>query len=222
MKKALKTVLALALSLSLALVLVSCGSGFDAASYTQGDLDLTFKGIASADYIKVCQTTKEDCLNTYATTWDSYVQNNVLPNLGLTRTQITDDTYNSFVSAIESIYAMSDYTVGKATKTDSGYDVEVTVRPLQFTAAVNSDELNQKVTDLANSIDATKYATQNEVHAAYYDQVLQLVGQYYTSCAQSASRGDEQDLTLHLTVDDNKTVTIDSDSYTEMLNAVVQ
>ena len=149
MKKRMKWV-AMAGAAVLALALTACGSislnlGSEKSrmeGYVQGYLDLTYLGKLNKDYQTEMELSEEEAQQQY----EEGIQVEVEffeSGIGLIDYP-TEEITQRLTELYKEIYSHSDYTVGAATKLDSGnYAVEVTVRPIDLMTKVTSDDFEE-------------------------------------------------------------------------------
>ena len=136
---------ALMLPLCALLALTACGSLQDkvesklwetaAPALVQGNMDLLYKGACDETYLKLVNSTAEDCASYYDENMTLQAQAfmNVFDVNDLDGTQ-TD----RFADIMKQVYAQAEYTVGAVSQVDdTHFLVDVTVTPLDFPKQVN-------------------------------------------------------------------------------------
>ena len=143
--KHFKRAAALMLTLCALLALTACGSLQDkvesklwetaAPALVQGNMDLLYKGACDETYLKLVNSTAEDCASYYDENMTLQAQAfmNVFDVNDLDGTQ-TD----RFADIMKQVYAQAEYTVGAVSQVDdTHFLVDVTVTPLDFPKQVN-------------------------------------------------------------------------------------
>ncbi len=151
--------------LAAALMLTGCGTlsellgmEFEADKYVKGILDCTYKG-EYADYMATTEATEDDCVSSYesgleveAGYFASYIGFSDYFNSEEMDPQLKTD----LVDFYREVYQHASYQVKDAVKTDSGYNVEVTIQPIDiFTPALT--ELDTYITEVENGLNAGLY-----------------------------------------------------------------
>lgn len=189
MKKRMKW-MAMAGAAVLALSLTACGSlslnlGNEKSrmeGYVQGYLDLTYLGKLNEDYQTEMELTEEEAQERY----EEGIQVEVEffeSGVGLIDYP-TEEITQRLTELYKEIYSHSDYTVGAATKLDSGnYAVEVTVRPIDIMTKVSSEDfqaifdqiLTQRGITTQEQLEALSEEEYQEIDGEYAHQVVELL-----------------------------------------------
>ena len=106
-----------------------------APALVQGNMDLLYKGTCAETYLKLVNSTAEDCASYYDENMTLQAQAfmNVFDVNDLDGTQ-TD----RFADIMKQVYAQAEYTVGAVSQVDdTHFLVDVTVTPLDFPKQVN-------------------------------------------------------------------------------------
>ena len=106
-----------------------------APALVQGNMDLLYKGACDETYLKLVNSTAEDCASYYDENMTLQAQAfmNVFDVNDLDGTQ-TD----RFADIMKQVYAQAEYTVGAVSQVDdTHFLVDVTVTPLDFPKQVN-------------------------------------------------------------------------------------
>ena len=142
--KHIKRIAAAVLALCALLALTACGGLQEkvesklwetaAPILVQGNMDLLYKGVCDENYLKLVNSTQEDCL-------PYYEENMALQAQAIMAAFEINDVNNTqsdrFIDIMKHIYAKADYTIGAASQVDdSHFLVDVTVTPLNFPAQV--------------------------------------------------------------------------------------
>ena len=198
----LRHLLAGGLACALAVTLTACGglSGSDVTSYVQGELDCTYKGQYSQEYLdlvdgmteEAAQQQYEDNAKAEAQRLLSYLEV-VLP---------TDAVNERATQLVKDIYANAKYTVGDGNKLQGGdFAVEVTLSPIELFHLIPDETYSQVWTqvcenngttpDLAETLGEEEYQALDEQYAnQMMDQVEEVLPQ--------ATYGQEQSVMLQL------------------------
>ena len=142
--KHIKRIAAAVLALCALLALTACGGLQEkvesklwetaAPILVQGNMDLLYKGVCDENYLKLVNSTQEDCL-------PYYEENMALQAQAIMAAFEINDVNNNqadrFIDIMKQVYAKADYTIGAASQVDdSHFLVDVTVTPLNFPAQV--------------------------------------------------------------------------------------
>ena len=143
--KHIKRIAAAVLALCSLLALTACGGLQEkvesklwetaAPILVQGNMDLLYKGVCDENYLKLVNSTQEDCLPYYEENMALQAQAfmNVFDVNDLDGTQ-TD----RFADIMKQVYAQAEYTVGAVSQVDdTHFLVDVTITPLDFPKQVN-------------------------------------------------------------------------------------
>ena len=189
------------LACALTLTLTACGlSGADVTTYIQGELDCTYKGQYSQEYLdlvdgmteEAAQQQYEDNAKAEAQRLLSYLEV-VLP---------TDAVNERATQLVKDIYAKAQYTVGEGNKLQGGdFAVEVTLSPIELFHLIPDETYSQVWTkvcenngttpDLAETLGEEEYQALDEQYAnQMMDQVEEVLPQ--------AIYGQEQSVMLQL------------------------
>lgn len=189
MKKRMKWV-AMAGAAVLALSLTACGSislnlGSEAdrmASYVQGQLDMSYLGQYNEDFLQAVQKTEEEAQAQYEQ-WMETEAEFFIYGVGLIDYP-TEEITQRLTELYKEIYSHSDYTVGAATKLDSGnYAVEVTVRPIDLMTKVTSDDFEEIFEQILadrgittqEQLEALSEEEYQEIDAVYAEKIVDLL-----------------------------------------------
>lgn len=131
---------ALALALCSLLVLTAC-SGLQskvesklwetaAPALVQGNMDLLYKGTCDDTYLKLVNSTQEDCAPYYEESMDLQAQA-IMNTFEIN--DVNENQKDRFVDILKQVYAQAEYTVGAVSQVDdTHFLVDVTITPLDF------------------------------------------------------------------------------------------
>lgn len=192
------------LACALTLTLTACGlSEADVTTYIQGELDCTYKGQYSQEYLdlvdgmtnEAAQQQYEDNAEAEAQRLLSYLEV-VLP---------TDAVNERATQLVKDIYAKAKYTVGEGNRLQGGdFAVEVTLSPIELFHLIPDEtygqvwtqvcENNGTTPDLAETLGEEEYQALDEQYAnQMMDQVEEALPQ--------ATYGQDQSVMLQLKLD---------------------
>ena len=120
------------LACALTLTLTACGlSGADVTTYIQGELNCTYKGQYSQEYLDLVDgMTEEDAQQQYEDNAEAEAQR-LLSYLEVVLP--TDAVNERATQLVKDIYAKAKYTVGEGNKLQGGdFAVEVTLSPIEL------------------------------------------------------------------------------------------
>lgn len=137
-------VLAGALACALAVALTACGglSEGDVAAYVQGELDCTYKGQYSQEYLDLVEgMTEQSARQQYEDNAQAEAQR-LLSYLDVYSP--TDAVQERAAQLVKDIYASAKYTVGDGNKLQGGdFAVEVTLSPIELFHLIPSETYGQ-------------------------------------------------------------------------------
>ena len=105
--------------------------------------------------------------------------------------EISEQTKADFTEVMHEMFAHSNYTVGKATPADDGFDVPVTVRPLLVGDEVD-EAMNAGMEELMSSTDISQMSTEELT-----DSVIQLMVDAFKVVLEDPQYGEETTVTVH-------------------------
>lgn len=129
----------------LALSLTGCGGGittFDATAYIQGLLDETYLGKFSKDYMTMVGIDEEEAEATYRTSLEVEFQY-LADAFEFDQSYLEEEVYEDALDLIGELYQNARYEVKPATKTESGFAVEVVIQPYDLVAVIYEDYMNE-------------------------------------------------------------------------------
>lgn len=149
-------ILAGALACALALTLTACGrlTESDVASYVQGELDCTYKGQYSQEYLDLVDgMTEETARQQYEDNAQAEAQR-LLSYLEVYYP--TDQVNERAIQLVKDLYANAKYTVGDGNKLQSGdFAVEVTLSPIELFHLIPDETYGQVWTQVCEDNDTT-------------------------------------------------------------------
>ena len=129
----------LSFAMVLALCLSGCGkSGFtaqDAADYVRGVLDQTYLGVFDEDYLERVGLTEEEARAGYETGLDVEYQY-FIRYFEMEEQMLTEQTRSAITGLLADLYQQASYEVVPGEQKDEGYEVRVTVAPIDLIAVV--------------------------------------------------------------------------------------
>ncbi len=219
MKSFVKRGFALALVAVLVLSLTACG-GFDAAAYVQGDLDLSFKGIVSDGYLKLVNASKEEAEAVYEQVVEAFADQEI-SSQDLSRSEITDECYENIIAFYKEYLGKAKYTVGEASRTSNGFEVEVSCEALLFLDQLNPDDFTTAGNEIAAPY-LNKTSMSDQDYIELYSAIMNRYVELYHEALSKAEYGPAESLTLKLEMDSNNIVSISESSYTALQDALFQ
>lgn len=204
MKK--RTLLVGALAFALALTLTACGgiTGGDVTTYIQGELDCTYKGQYSQEYLDLVDgMTEQSAQQQYEDNAQAEAQR-MLSYLGV---ELPTDAVNERATQlVKDIYTKAQYSVGSGNKLQGGdFAVEVTLSPIELFHLIPDETYPQVwsqvcadngiTTEQASALSDEDYQALDEQYAnQLMDQVEAVLSQ--------ATYGQDQTVMLQLKQDD--------------------
>lgn len=145
-------------------------SRFDAKTYTQAVLDVSYKN-KTENYIELTETTKKEADMIFQNSLDATMEE-------FKSEQLSEELENNYRSLFESVMKNVKYTVGESKKKeDKSYTVEVAVEPVTLfddtyqTFQDKAEEYAEQITDsVMNGAEMpTDEEIQEQVYKLYYD-----------------------------------------------------
>ena len=194
------------LACALTLTLTACGlSEADVTTYIQGELDCTYKGQYSQEYLDLVDgMTKEAAQQQYEDNAEAEAQR-LLSYLEVVLP--TDAVNERATQLVKDIYAKAKYTVGEGNRLQGGdFAVEVTLSPIELFHLIPDEtygqvwtqvcENNGTTPDLAETLGEEEYQALDEQYAnQMMDQVEEVLPQ--------ATYGQEQSVMLQLKLEED-------------------
>lgn len=182
-KKFVSVILAVATAISL----TACGSEpFDASGYVKSCLDASYheEYEAYAEFIDAeVEEAKAELEQQNQTAVDEEIA-----SLGIT---VTEEQANKYLELLIKAEHLTKYEVGEAVESDAGFDVPVTVYPV--------DVYEQFV----NGIEA-RYQKEADAGTLTDDTIFPIMLTYLEECIANAQYKDAQEITLQITQDNNE------------------
>lgn len=225
----MKKTIAVLLLIVLTLTLVGCGQSEEASTkvLVQGNIDSIYLGKATSEYLKMVDTTQEkveadyiDGMNKEAEFFCTYF-NIIDPEYGETYETLSDGIKNDIVEMYKEIYNKSSYTVGEPVKSGDGFDVLVTINPIDiiekaFNKLEEGYEPYEEFAEKYQSID---------LDAMSEDEILSTLDQYtsdYSTLLIDLINGlipelgykDAKEVTVHVEKNENDRYHINQDDWT--------
>lgn len=211
------------------LVLSACGvNRDDITTYIQGELDCTYKGIISEDYVALVDgMTEADAQTQYENNVTAEAERMLyfLEVLYYEEETASEEVMTRAEELVKEIYSHAQYTVNQAEKLQSGdFAVEVIVSPIELFPLLTADDYSNIWTEVCNAagiydqegVDALSDEERQEVEAQYalrmMDRVEELLPQL--------SYGQDQSVMLQMELSDN-TYTLVSNSWANLDNMII-
>ena len=204
-----KRMLAAGLAAGLLAALAACGVGGvtakDASTYIQGDLDATYKGICSQDYIDLVEDmTEADAEEMYQSNieWEA---ENLMYYLAI---NFPDDAVTARAQElVKEIYSNAKYTVGNASKMDNGdYAVEVVISPIEVLSLMEDnlwdDHWNEVLSQNGVTAQEQIDAMSDEEYTVLESQYGMLMLDEVEALMSELTYGEDQSVMLQLKKDD--------------------
>ena len=219
--KKLSKVLCLVLSLVLGLsVLTSCGgSKFDAAGLVRGNLDLVYLNQYTDEYLELVTLTADEAKATY----DQGIEVEVgyfAEAFGIDLTTCDPAVKQELTSIYQTLYSHSKYEVGEAAETENGYEVSVTIYPIDTMYLVITEDCDAFVSEwtLRNTNGEFSGMEQAEYENLWANSILELV----KARMESVGHMDPQTITVHVVLDENECYVIDDADFQAIDSLIIQ
>lgn len=189
MKRVKHIALALVLVLSMS-VLSGCGGmkPEDAKAYVQAVMDASYKGEFKA-YMEQTKSTEEEAKKMYDGNIDETMKVAGFGDLGL-----SEELTANYKQLFADMAKQANYTVGEATETDDGFQVEVKVQA--YTALEN---LEQEFTDVLNAEVDNIVASMSEQELNEF--AFQKMYELMSDKLANPTYGEEKVVVVHVVVD---------------------
>lgn len=171
-----------------AVFLTGCGplssilaQDFDASKYVKGILDCTYLG-EYTDYMEITDATEEEAVQSYETGLEveaGFFANYFGFSDYFSSEQMDSQLLTDLIDFYRDAYSHSSYEVKDAIKSDSGYTVEVTIRPIDlFSPAL--DELNAYIEEVQTGLDAGLFdqVSDEDFYKEYAAKILDICKSY--------------------------------------------
>ena len=205
----------LALMLSAVLLLTGCGSKkFDAADYTGAMLDASYKGDFDA-YTEQGIGKKKDAQKMYEDNLNALVE----AFSDVFGADMDEESKKQLSDAMATLCGHVQYNVGEATADGSHFNVELKVKPLQFSSVLQDDEFNKAAEE------AVKKAieTDQDISSEELMKVLtRLLIERFDEIAGNPTYADETTMTVVVEKNDQGEYEISKDSWDLIDRALIQ
>lgn len=197
------------------LVFTGCDLFFDPSTYVQASLDAIYKGDFTT-YLEMVDISQEKAQQNYEEGYkseaDIFAQRYNIKSL-------SDGIREQIEQLYQYLYSKVDYTVGENQKTEDGYSVDVTIRPITFFAAEQ-----QKITDYSNQFNADVLnGAYNDLPEQQFEDVYALgLLDIFNADKENISYGDEQILSINVQKDkENNSYFINTTDLFKLQQAVI-
>lgn len=189
--------------------------GFDASGYVQGILDSTYKGIYDK-YMETTDATQEEAQAGYESGLE--VEANYLAQyLGFgdyfASEEMDAALKQEMVDYYRELYSHSRYEVGEAIKTDSGYNVEVSIEPLNIMNDA-MDDLNAYLTEFGTRTDNGEFDDLSD--ADYYKTYGEGAMEILNSHLDSVTYGEKTTIVVLVYEDTDGLYTISDNDFNNL------
>ena len=196
------------------LSLAGCGQTFDAGSYAKAMLDAAYKG-ESAGYVKQEIGSKEDAQKLYEDNLSALVES----FSEIFGSSLDKETKQKLNDAMAAICAKVKYDVGQAEKSGKGYTVDVRVKPLLLSEALQDETFTEKAEKaVKKEVGKNSDVSADELTAVLTDL---LIGRFQ-EIADSPEYGEEKSVTLELIQNDDGAYEISNDSWDKIDQMLMQ
>lgn len=212
------------------LTLSACGgvSRTDVTTYIQGELDCTYKGDISEEYINLVDGMTQESAQ------EQYETNAILEAERMLRFLDVDyyeeetaeeEVMTRAVELVKEIYTHAQYTVNPAEKLQSGdFAVEVVVSPIELFHLLTSDDYVNTWTEICN---AAGYYDQEALSAVSEEEYKQLIAQYALQMMElveallpQLSYGEDQNVMLQMELEDDTYILV-ANSWTNLDDLII-
>ena len=197
--------LAGALACALAVTLTACGglSGSDVTSYVQGELDCTYKGQYSQEYLNLVEGMTEEAAQQQ---YEDNAQAEAQRLLNYLEVYFPTDQVNQRATQlVKDIYANAKYTVGDGNKLQGGdFAVEVILTPIELFHLIPDETYSQVWTQVCTDNGTTPEQTEtlgDDVYQALDEQYANQMMDEVEAVLPQVTYGQDQSVMLQLKLD---------------------
>lgn len=191
-------------------MVTGCVTSFDAAGYVKGYLDSTMKADFD-EYAKLCDSNVSEVEKVYNEGIDKNVSSM------LTGITVNAETKESIRQALVAVFKNAKYSVGKASKTDNGFEVPVEITPLHLGLTT------EKCTEIAK--DTLKKFQKKNPEATdttqYYIMYGDALASYLNDLAKKPVYGEKTTVTAKV-VKSGKKYILDTTSQNELTTTLIK
>lgn len=201
----LRHLLAGGLACALAVTLTACGglSGSDVTSYVQGELDCTYKGQYSQEYLDLVEGMTEEAAQQQ---YEDNAQAEAQRLLNYLEVYFPTDQVNQRATQlVKDIYANAKYTVGDGNKLQGGdFAVEVILSPIELFHLIPDETYSQVWTQVCTDNGTTPEQVEtlgDEVYQALDEQYANQMMDQVEAVLSQVTYGQDQSVMLQLKLD---------------------
>lgn len=201
----LRHLLAGGLACALAVTLTACGglSGSDVTSYVQGELDCTYKGQYSQEYLDLVEGMTEEAAQQQ---YEDNAQAEAQRLLNYLEVYFPTDQVNQRATQlVKDIYANAKYTVGDGNKLQGGdFAVEVILSPIELFHLIPDETYSQVWTQVCADNGTTPEQAEtlgDEVYQALDEQYANQMMDQVEAVLSQVTYGQDQSVMLQLKLD---------------------
>lgn len=217
MNKKWKMGLVLATMLSALVVLTACDlniggvSTKDATNYIKGDLDCTYLGVYSPEYLKILEIDEAEAAEQYE--WNVEQEGTrFLSYIGVD--DYTDAQLDQARELMREIYTHSKYEVGNAEKLSDGtFTSQIKIWPIEIMQQFTSEQLDELIDEALTELNLDSNSdVSDEDYAKFTDLYVTKTVELVSGLIPSLEYGTEQSVALRLQEDaDGNYVMSDTD-----------
>lgn len=219
--KKLNKVLCLVLSMLLSLsVLTGCGGkDFDAAGLVQGNLDLIYLNQYTDEYLELVSLTAEDAQATY----DQGIEVEVAyfaEAFGIDLESCDASVEEELTSIYKQLYSNSKYEVGETSKTENGYEVSLTIHPIDVMYLVITEDCTPFVNEwtLRNTNGEFSGMEQAEYENLWAQGILDMV----KARMETVGYLEPQTISVTVALDESDCYVIDGTDFQNINSLIIQ
>lgn len=211
MKRVWKTLFSSMLIVGVVCLLTACGPKFDASGYVKAALDADIHG-ESTEYAKLLEITEEEAQQEYEDVLDSMVSE--MSDLGL-----SDELNDKYRTLFADLLKKTDYTVLEATENDDGsFTVPVEIKPITNVFSGLMDELEDDMTEYANSlVDSGDIPSDDEIT----EYAGQLVYDMLAARLDAIEYGEAQTVEVTVALDEDNAYGVAEDDIEALLTTMI-
>lgn len=199
--------------------LTGCGSGFDAAGYSQALLDLTFQADITKAATFMKDASREALMQAYRDSIDRFVAANITSGLELGEVKTT-----RFAELVSKIFMIMRYQVGEAVKTGKReYEVPVKIWPadvfVTFQEMLVEDSLK-----MAEKIEGGEYDgySEEEMDQQILTDIVNHAYELLDTAYMDIQYGEEETVVFHVSARKGSEYSVDEDDMDGLIRKILR
>lgn len=196
------------LALVMVMQLTACGgkkvTAEDAKTYVEALLSVTCTGKNTTD-VKFDDLEEEE----YESTRAESIQD-IMDSMDLDSMNMSEDIAAGFAEFIDAAMKSASYEVGDAKEVDGGFDVPVTIHPLNIFSGVNMEDIQNKAIEMY-----TNGELDISDESALYGAIFTMMLDSLNGSLDNPEYTEDYEMTIHVSVNDKQQMSGDEDDANE-------